>query len=255
MTISSTKRNWVDPPVRFNKQMKRMAAVDHDGDFVEASFISTSTTTTARSKKSRRVSDASTGTSKNDLMKDDCSCHVEQWAPALAEFQEEQQSPPSQRIQPPKRISFSEKVSTISPSPEVDYSGRTTTTTHSRIEPPDNDALFYTEQELLMFAWQEQVQKHAMILTTMVYQEQRRRITYRIPLLGSSSVLELYHKVVSKATASEPPAFFREDNRCRRKSLVDDDATKGGLDAATTTAPWIKHRLDNHRNTIVARQA
>lgn len=252
MTISSSKGKWVDPVVSsFNKQTKRMAAVDHDGMFVETSLKSTSTTTTVRSNKRRRVSDVSAGISEIDLTQDDCSCHVGQWVPALAKCQGEEHSQPTQLIQPSKRISFSEQVTIISPPPEVDYS----TTAHSGIETPENDALFYTEQELLMFAWQEQVQKHATILTMMVYQEQRRRIADRTPLLSPSSVSELYHKVVSKVTASEPPAFFREDKLCRRKSLANDEATTGLLQHVATTAPWIKYRLDNNRNTIVARQA
>jgi hypothetical protein len=242
MSISSKRRIQMEPTSRFNSKRAGGSAFGcNDNERPPSSFLTSSDTfTLMHTNKRRKFSSIS----ESVLMQADrfCAFQVDHLIPSFRAA-ETSRSP---RIQPStRRVSFSNHVTHISP-PSCPLESQM-------------HALFYTEQELLTFAWQEQVKKHALIVTTLVYEEQTQRIAQGRPFLTPSSIVALYHRIMTKSTCSEPPTFFREDGCCRREGpgteqsrMLSDDQSSA---VPKTLPPWVKHRLDNHRNTVVARQA
>jgi hypothetical protein len=92
----------------------------------------------------------------------------------------------------------------------------------------EKDRLFYSNLDFARFAFNERVRRDALILTVAVSREQLKRMRRQAPVISSSSVSMMYHKILSRTedwkttsqrrSKSSKVAVVRQDSSQRSQS-------------------------------------
>mmetsp|Transcript_129183 Transcript_129183/g.192452 ORF Transcript_129183/g.192452 Transcript_129183/m.192452 type:complete len:168 (-) Transcript_129183:94-597(-) len=107
----------------------------------------------------------------------------------------------------------------------------------------EKERLFYSNLDFARFAFNERVRRDALILTVAVSREQLKRMRRHAPVISSSSVSMMYHKILSRTENSKLASQRRS-----KSSKV----TVGRQDAKQRNQP---PRPDARRHIVVSRAA
>jgi hypothetical protein len=77
------------------------------------------------------------------------------------------------------------------------------------VDQEEKSRLFYSNLDFARFAFNERVRRDALILTVAVSREQLKRMRRQAPVISSSSVSMMYHKILSRREDSIPTSQRR----------------------------------------------